>query len=91
MEFGFDLPNNDSFDLGQLRTGNYLDRAEFVGEVAADFPDFVTLCDLWDNSLMSYVNLSTVGIAIAHSNSGRIHGPDENPGLEVWLGAGAQD
>ncbi|MFF2297397.1 LPO_1073/Vpar_1526 family protein [Arthrobacter sp. NPDC058127] len=79
------LTDNEEYELRKLRDGNYLQQSEFVNEMSTGFPAIQNLCDVWDKSAMSAADLSTVGIAIAHSNARRFGGPEDDSPLEEWL------
>ncbi|MCW2950718.1 MAG: hypothetical protein JWN41_1731, partial [Thermoleophilia bacterium] len=81
----FPSGSSESRELEALRLGSYPTQDELLEQMTVNFPAFPDFCRLWDDSQMKSSDLSTVGLAIAHSNSSRIHGPEENPGLEVWL------
>ena len=83
---GTTLEENVNFHFGNLRTNNYLMQKDFYAEMSVGFPAIEQLAELWDKSPMHLSNLSTVGIAIAHSNSRRFLGPnDDDSPLELWL------
>jgi len=56
---------------------------EFISLVEERIPEFRNLVALWDNQAISTLNLTTVGIAIGHSNLVRVAGLDAD--LAIWI------
>ena len=63
--------------------GTVWNRDEMLEKIGSRLPLFKELDDLWEKTPLQKMQLTTVGIALAHANARRVGGMDAD--LSIWI------
>lgn len=77
------LPDEDAGKIKQLFNYSKMNATEVRDYIVGARPGLQKLFDVWKNSRMSKMTLTTVGIAVAHANFRRRTG--EQLDLDIWV------
>jgi len=69
--------------LTSLHNNHLMTEQEVEAHLEKDYPDYAVMRDLWKNTYLNGLSLTTVGIALAHANLK--NKTDITGGLEIWI------
>jgi hypothetical protein len=69
--------------LWSVHCEGFLTQDDLIARASHMFPDFALLFDLWENTPLKHMALTSVGIAIGYANLKRVCGFDAD--LSIWI------
>jgi hypothetical protein len=78
-----DLGEDERTSVSNLFKGTFMNLYEMKEILKTDCPDFETLADLWNGTSIKHLKLTSIGIAIAHSNLRKLTGFSAD--LSIWI------
>lgn len=69
--------------LEELMKQSMMDPEEVLDVLSGMAPEMRQLCNIWQNTMLKSLNLSAIGIAIAHANFCRLTGDESQ--LSTWI------
>lgn len=79
----FDLEEEQRNNVVSVFKGAFMSLEEIKTALIPLIPKFGTFTDLWDSTLLKNLTLTSIGIAIAHSNLRRLCGFEAD--LSIWI------
>ena len=80
---GIDIEEEERIKLCKMYENTFMDLPEIREALKADCPDFDTFVDLWNSTPLKSLTLTSIGIAIAHSNLR--HQTGFSADLSIWI------
>lgn len=77
------INDTDFTQLKKLHNDSLMSDNEIKNELITIDPNFAKLLEIWDNSWINRLQLTTIGIALAHANIKRKLG--DNLDLSIWI------
>lgn len=78
------IPDTKIDELWNMFQSTFMRQAEIVDLIAPDVPEIRTLVELWEQTPLQHLHLTSVGIAIGFSNLRRVN-PKFDANLSIWI------